>query len=93
MEGRSLSMKSSTTPDFWSTYAALPSQIKVRTKVVYRLWQQNPRHPSLQFKKTGNVWSVRIGGGYRAMSLLEDDIFHWFWIGTHDEYERLLGLY
>jgi hypothetical protein len=60
---------------------------------VYGLWRQNPRHPSLQFTKAGNVWSVRIGSGYRTMSLLENDIFHWFWIGTHDEYERLIGLY
>ena len=41
---------------------------------------------------TGNVWSVRIGGGYRSLAVLDGDTFHWFWIGTHDEYERLLGL-
>ena len=85
-------MKSLTTPDFWATYAALSPEIRARARVVYSLWQQNPRHPSLQFKKTGNAWSVRIGRGYRALALLEDDVFHWFWIGTHDEYERLLGL-
>ena len=85
-------MKSSTTPDFWGTYRALPPEIKARAKVAYRLWQQNARHPSLQFKKTGNVWSVRIGRGHRALALLEDDVFYWFWIGTHDEYERLIGL-
>jgi len=45
-----------------------------------------------QFKKTGNVWSVRIGRGYRSLAVLDGDTFHWFWIGTHDEYERLLGL-
>lgn len=61
--------------------------------MVYRLWRQNPPHPLLQFKKTGKVWSVRIGGGFRAMALLQNDVFHWFWIGTHDDYERLLGLY
>jgi len=85
-------MKSLTTPDFWTTYAALPPQIKARAKTVYRLWRHNPRHPSLQFKKAGRVWSVRISGGYRALSLLEEDTFYWFWIGTHDEYERMVGL-
>lgn len=85
-------MKSSTTPDFWATYRALPPEIKARAKVTYRWWQQNARHPSLQFKKTGNVWSVRIGGGYRALALLEEDVFYWFWIGVHDEYERLIAL-
>jgi hypothetical protein len=84
-------MKSSTTRDFWTAFAALPPEIKTRAKVVYHLWRHNPRHPSLQFKKTGNVWSVRIGGGYRALALPEEDTFYWFWIGMHDEYERLLS--
>jgi hypothetical protein len=85
-------MKSSTTPDFWSSFAALPPEIKTRARIVYRLWKKNPRHPSLQFKKTGNTWSIRIGGGYRALAVLEEDIFYWFWIGTHDEYKRLISL-
>ena len=90
-EGRSHSMKSSTTPDFWTSYASLPAAIKRRSRQVYRLWQNNPRHPSLHFKKTGAVWSIRIGSGYRALALMENDTFYWFWIGTHDEYGRLLS--
>lgn len=85
-------MKSSTTPDFWATYSSVPPEIKARAKVAYRLWKHSPRHPSLQFKKVGNMWSVRIGGGYRALALLDRDTFYWFWIGRHDEYERLLDL-
>jgi hypothetical protein len=85
-------MRSSTTPDFWTSYAALPPGIKARAKVAYRLWKHDPRHPSLQFKKTGTTWSVRIGSGYRSLALLEDGTYYWFWIGTHDEYERLLSL-
>ena len=85
-------MKSSTTPDFWKTFASLPPGIQLRAKLAYRLWHHNPRHPSLQFKKTGNVWSVRIGSGYRTLAFLQEDTFYWFWIGTHDEYERLLDL-
>ena len=84
-------MKSSTTPDFRAAYSALPPEIKSRAKMVYRLWRANPRHPSLCFKKTGAVWSVRVGGGYRALALLENDTFYWFWIGDHDEYERLIA--
>ena len=84
-------MKSSTTPDFWDSYAALPPEIKARAKLTYRLWRRDPRHPSLRFKKTGNFWSIRIGGGYRALALLQGDIFYWFWIGTHDSYKRLIG--
>ncbi|MFH0880536.1 MAG: hypothetical protein V2A34_12540 [Lentisphaerota bacterium] len=85
-------MKSSATPDFWKTLSCLPPGIKLRAKTVYRLWQQNPQHPSLHLKKVGDVWSIRIGSGYRALAILREDTFYWFWIGTHDEYERLLAL-
>jgi len=85
-------MKSLTTPDFWVAYASLPPEIKARANVAYRLWRHDPRHPSLQFKKTGNVWSVRIGRGYRALAVLDKETFYWFWIDVHDEYVRLLGI-
>jgi hypothetical protein len=45
----------------------------------------------LRFKKCGAVWSVRVGGGYQALAILEDDTFLWYWIGDHDQYEQLLA--
>jgi len=84
-------MKSLTTPDFWKAYSSLPPKIKNRARLVYKLWKINPRHPSLRFKKTGNVWSIRIGDGYRALGLMKYEACYWFWIGTHDEYMKLLG--
>jgi hypothetical protein len=84
-------MKSSTTPEFWKSYACLPLEIKQRARKVYYLWKKNPKHPSLCFKKVGQAWSLRIDSGFRAMALLEGDTFFWFWIGKHDEYEKLIG--
>jgi hypothetical protein len=80
-------MNSSTTPEFWAFFAELPPEIQLRARVVYKLWLHNPRHPSLQFKKVGPMWSVRIGGGYRALAFLEMNTYHWVWIGNHDEYD------
>jgi hypothetical protein len=54
----------------------------------------NPFHPSLHFKcinREENVWSVRITRGYRALGILEGDTVTWFWIGSHDEYERFIS--
>ena len=42
------------------------------------------------FKKIGNYWSVRVDGGYRALATRDDERVSWFWIGSHDEYERLI---
>ena len=39
----------------------------------------------------GNVWSVRIDRQHRAVGVMKADAMIWFWIGRHDEYERLLG--
>jgi hypothetical protein len=46
---------------------------------------------SLQFQKKGHYWCARVGPGYRALGREYEGIFYWFWIGPHDEYERLLG--
>jgi hypothetical protein len=46
-------MKSLTTPRFWQAYGDLPPEIKLAARKQYRLWKDNPRHPSLQFKKAG----------------------------------------
>jgi hypothetical protein len=49
-----------------------------------------PCHPSLQFKKVGPFWSARITDDYRSLALLENGTYHWFWIGTHAEYDQIL---
>lgn len=41
--------------------------------------------------KSQTLYSVRIGLSYRAVGLLKADTVTWFWIGTHDEYDRLIG--
>ena len=83
-------MNSSTTSEFRAAFAALPGDVQARARRAFALWKKNPRHPSLRFKKAGQVWSVRIGGGYRALGLLHGDTLYWFWVGTHDDYKARL---
>lgn len=85
-------MKSSTNRRFWETYHQLPPPLRREARKTYRLWLSNPRLPSLHFKKVGKVWSIRIGNtGYRAVADLRGDKVYWFWIGPHDEYERIIA--
>ena len=59
----------------------------------FDLWQENPRHQSLKFKRvhsTEPVWSVRIGKHWRALGIRFDNKVTWFWIGTHAEYDKIL---
>jgi hypothetical protein len=87
-------MKSATLPSFWAAYGALDEGVKRSARKAYRLWAQNPFHPSLHFKCLSadeNVWSARITLGYRAVGILAGDTVTWFWIGNHDDYERFFS--
>jgi hypothetical protein len=46
---------------------------------------------SLHLKKVNQLWSVRVGRRYRALAVQEEEALIWFWIGTHAEYDRLIG--
>jgi hypothetical protein len=58
------------------------------------MWKQNPYHPSLQFKPihpSKPIYSVRIGIGWRAVGVKDNDTMVWFWIGSHEEYNKLIS--
>ena len=86
-------MNSRTTKRFRQMLAKLPSNIRQQAKGAYRLFTENPHHPSLQFKKihnTESIYSVRININYRAVGVVRKGVIVWFWIGPHTEYEKLL---
>jgi hypothetical protein len=84
-------MKSLTTAEFWTAYAALPPNIQQAARKSFRLWLSNPRHPSVRFEPKGKYWAARVTRGYRALVVQIPDGYLWFWIGNHDEYERILA--
>ena len=83
-------MKSLTSPKFWRAYAALSPTTREAARKADWLWIQNPQHGSLRFQKRGRYWRVCFGSGHRALAVAVPDGYLWFWIGPHDEYERLL---
>ncbi|MDQ3180891.1 MAG: hypothetical protein M3Q33_10265 [Acidobacteriota bacterium] len=65
-------MKSRAGEKFWKAFKNLPAQIQRRARQAYRLWQENPFHPSLQFKQIHPhkpIFSVRVGIGWRAVGV------------------------
>ena len=86
-------IESRTTRRFRETYANLPEEIRRQARQAYLLFRQNPRHPSLRFKKVdeqSNTYSVRVGLGYRALGVMDGSTVVWFWIGSHADCDRLL---
>ena len=73
---------------FWDLYNCLPAEVRAIADKNFALLKVNPRHPSLQFKKVGRYWSVRVGLHYRALASQVDGNMHWHWIGSHEEYVR-----
>ena len=86
-------MTSSVTEEFRQRLARLPAAVQEQAARAYALWRLDPYHNSLQFKRVSQrrpIYSVRVGSGYRALGLREDEHLYWFWIGPHAEYDELL---
>ena len=67
-------MKSRTTTQFRKAFAGLSEQAQKKTREAYRQFKQDPRHPSLRFKKVHPelpIYSARISKSYRAVGQLE----------------------
>jgi len=79
-----------TTDQFWRRYRDLPEEVRDAADKSFHLLKENLHHPSLQFKRIGAFWSVRIGLAHRALAVEDGNDFIWVWIGNHDEYENML---
>jgi hypothetical protein len=82
------------TPRFWQLYKQLPEAAQRLADKNYKFWLKDPRHPSLHFKKlkgSASLYSIRIGDKFRALGNVRADEVEWVWIGTHEEYNKLIG--
>ncbi len=84
-------MKHHATGDFWDAYDRLPQQIQKLSDDNFELLKSDPKHPSLHFKRIGRFWSARVGKSWRALAIQDGDDFIWFWIGSHSDYDKLIG--
>jgi hypothetical protein len=79
-----------THPKFWECYNSLPADAQRQASSAYERLVQDPFHPSIHLKAVGSYWSARAGLHYRALAVRKGDVFTWFWIGPHHEYDRLI---
>lgn len=82
-----------TLPRFWNSYRALPVDVQRLADKNFALLKNDPYHPSLHFKcvnKNLNLWSARVGADYRALARRDSQGFHWFWIGPHAQYDKMI---
>jgi hypothetical protein len=79
---------------FWDLFNALPGDAQNLAVKNYHLWRRDPQHPSLRFRRlqgSADRFTVRVGDHHRALGKLTANTMTWVWIGTHAEYDRLVG--
>ncbi|MDB6003743.1 MAG: hypothetical protein JWR15_730 [Prosthecobacter sp.] len=87
-------MKHKAHSDFWFHYRQLPARIQTLADKNFELLRDNPRHPSIQLKKVASdIYSARVGLNLRSLAFDFGEHLVWFWIGPHDEYDRLLSAF
>jgi hypothetical protein len=84
-------LKHFASPEFWVLYRALPQPLRELADRNFSLLKNDPRYSSLHLKKAGRFWFVRIGLHYRAVAVEVPDGLLWFWIGSHEDYNKLMG--
>jgi hypothetical protein len=84
-------LRSSLTPSFRKLYAGLPKELQELADDKCRLFSQNPFHSPLAFQTKGKVWSAAIGRPYRAIARRFGNDVYWVWIGSHEDYNNILG--
>lgn len=87
-------MTSLTAERFRKAFKDLPKPVQQQARKAYKLFSQNPHHPSLHFKQIHPqqpIYSVRIDRDHRAVGVRNRDEVVWFWIGSHKEYEKLIS--
>jgi hypothetical protein len=84
-------MRHFASPAFWQAYSKLPENVRALADKNYALLKENPQHSSLRLKKVGRYWSVRVGLRYRALAVASGDDLLWFWIGSHADYDAMIG--
>lgn len=86
-------MNSRVTSQYWQLLRALPNSVRRAARRAYRRFHADPQHQSLRFKKLNTkrpIWSARINNDYRAMGVYDGDTIVWFWIGSHEEYDKII---
>ncbi len=86
-------MNSHITDKFRNAFAELPADVQKQVRQAYRLFTENPHHPSLRFKPihlTRPIYSVRVGLDYRAVGIRDENEIICYWIGSHAEYDKLI---
>lgn len=89
-------IRSKRTGKFKDLFTCLPGDIQALARDKYKLWLENPNHPSLRFKPIRSardnpfpMYEISITLSYRAVCFKDKDTYVWEWVGTHEKFNKL----
>lgn len=87
-------MLSKRTKTFKKLFDRLPDEVKENARKQYKLFCEDPSHPSLRAKPIGSTrnnkikaYEVTVGIGFGA-PVFRMKTYVWFWIGTHNSFDK-----
>jgi hypothetical protein len=91
-------MKARRTLRFRRLYDALPEQVRRDADNVYKRFAADPTYSGLNFERIQGVnapiFSARVSQQNHVLGRSDgSNTIVWFWIGTHQEYDKLLQQY
>jgi hypothetical protein len=72
-------------------FNGLPVEVQELALRNYERFKANPYHSSVHFARVAGCWSVHAGRGYRALATEIDAEFIWSWIGSRNDYDRMIN--
>lgn len=88
-------MKSFRTSKFKELFGRLPVEAQRLATKAYGQWKSDPNYPGVNFKPykgvkgDRRVYEAYIGDHYRAFCYFQENEFVWFWIGSHEDANKL----
>ena len=84
-------MRSRTHRRFWNEFNRLPGHVQCLARDKFRIWQRDPFHLSMEFKRLGKTFGRFESATTIALSRKDTAILQsGFWIATHEEYNKFV---
>ena len=84
------------TKSFRDSLSILPVQVQQLASQKYQTLLSNPQQvgikPLPENRGRLEVWSAQVGNRYRALAVKFQSQFVWYWIGSHEEYNKLKSM-
>lgn len=93
-------MRSVRTAEYHQMLRALPEIIQERAAQAWRIFRDNPHDPRLgrhdlhdsgRGRHRNGSFAVWLNRQYRAICVVDEGEYVWYWVGSHADYDRFLG--